>query len=115
MLTNSSSPGTSVVIRPGDFKYRGITFSRDSNYLYITTGERNDAGVLYQVALPGGTPRKIRDGVDSPITFSPTGDRFAFVRLNKRKAEYSMVMATVEGSEERHIAKGSGEKRLGSG
>lgn len=104
LITNISTPGTSVVISPSDFKYRGITFSRDANYLYITTGERSDAGVLYQVALPGGTPRKIKDGVDSQITFSPTGDRFAFVRFNKSKVEYSLVIATVDGSEEHTIA-----------
>src|SRR5206468_9660401 len=68
----SSDLGTVVVVPPSDFRYRGIVYSRDANYLYFTTGERNEDGVLYQVALPGSTPRKIKDRVDSPIAFSPT-------------------------------------------
>ena len=104
LLTNIATEASSVVVPPSNFKYRGITFSRDTNYLYFTAGERSEAGSLYQVALPNGTPGKIKDGVDSPITFSPTGDRLAFVRLNRSKAEYYLIIAAVDGSEERSIA-----------
>jgi serine/threonine protein kinase/Tol biopolymer transport system component len=103
-VTNLANSGISVVVPAGDLEYRGITFSRDANYLYFTTGGRNEAGVLYQVALPGGTPRKIKDGVDSPITFSPTGDRFAFVRFNVSRGEYFMMIAGIDGTGERAIA-----------
>jgi serine/threonine protein kinase/Tol biopolymer transport system component len=104
LMTNIANSGTSVVVAPSDLEYRGISFSRDANYLYFTTGERNEAGVLYQVALPGGTPRKIKDGVDSPITFSPTGDRFAFVRFNVSTGEYFLLISGVDGTGERSIA-----------
>src|SRR2546425_1328768 len=103
-VTNIASSGTSVVVPASDLKYRGVTFSRDANYLYFTTGERNEAGVLYQVSLPGGTPRRIKDGVDSPIAFSPTGDRFAFVRFNVSSGEYFVVIAGIDGTGERSIA-----------
>jgi len=114
-LTNISSAGTSVVIPPSEFKYRGITFSPDASYLYFTTGERTEAGVLYQVALPGGAPRKIKGGVDSPITFSPTEDRFAFVRLNRSSAEYFLMIANVDGTGERSIATRRDGNRLSLG
>lgn len=104
LLTNIATESTSVVVPAREFKYRGITFSRDANYLYLTIGERNQSGALYQVSLPAGTPRKLKAAVDSPITFSPTGDRFAFVRFDRSKAEYSLIIATVEGSEERSLA-----------
>ncbi len=104
LITNIANSGNSVIVPPSDLKYRGITFSRDANYLYYTTGERNEAGVLYQVSLPGGTPRKIKDGVDSPISFSPTGDRFAFVRFNVSSGEYFMMIAGIDGTGERSIA-----------
>jgi len=104
LVTNIATESTSVVVPARDFDYRGISFSRDANYLYLTIGERNQSGTLYQVALPGGTPRKIKPAVDSPITFSPVGDRFAFVRFDRSKAEYSLVIAGVAGEEERTIA-----------
>ncbi len=36
--------------------------------------------ILYQVPSLGGTPRRILADVDSPISFSPDGKRFSFVR-----------------------------------
>ena len=103
-LTNVISGGMSVVVPASDLKYRGIAFSRDANYLYFTTGERNEAGILYQVTLPGGTPKKVKDRVDSPVTFSPTGDRFAFVRFDRLSTEYSLMIANIDGTGEHSIA-----------
>ena len=112
LVTNIANSGTSVVVAPSELKYRGITFSRDAGYLYFTTGERNEAGVLYQVALPGGAPRKIKEGVDSPITFSPSGDRFAFVRFNVSTGEYFLLISGVDGTGERSIATRQRGERL---
>jgi serine/threonine protein kinase len=105
LTTNVANSGTSVVVPPGDYVYRGITFSRDGNYLYFTRSVGNsDVAALYQVALPGGSPRKLLDNVDSPISFSPTGDRFTFVRWNRAIGEYSLMIANVDGTTERTIA-----------
>lgn len=104
LITSIATAGTSVLVPPRDVQYRGITFSHDGNYIYFTLGENSDAGALYQLALPGGTPRKLKDGVDSPISFSPNGDRFAFVRSRKITGEYSLVVAGTDGSSERTIA-----------
>ena len=105
LVTNISNAGTSVVVASADFNYRGVTFSRDGNYLYFTRSVGNsDVGALYQVALPGGSPRKLLDNVDSPISFSPTGGRFAFVRWNRAIGEYSLMIANVDGTGERPIA-----------
>jgi serine/threonine protein kinase/Tol biopolymer transport system component len=104
LVTNIASGGNSIVVPASDLKYRGIVFSRDAYYLYFTAGERNESGVLYQVAFPGGTPKKVKDGVDSSITFSPTGDRFAFVRLNVHSGDYSLMITGIDGSGERSIA-----------
>jgi serine/threonine protein kinase len=115
LMTNIANSGNSVVVSPSDLKYRGITFSRDASYLYFTTGEMTEAGVLYQVSLPGGAPRKIKEGVDSAITFSPTGDRFAFVRLNRSSAEYFLMIANIDGTGERPIATRRDGNRLSLG
>ncbi len=104
LLTGIATAGTSVVVPRADVTYRGVTFSRDGNYLYFTRTEKTESGTLYQVALPGSAPRRIKDGVDSPITFSPSGDRFAFVRVNKGSGEYSLMIADVDGSAERSLA-----------
>src|SRR5713226_2993666 len=105
LTTNVANSGFSVVVPAGDYVYRGITFSHDGNYLYFTRSVGNsDVGALYQVALPGGSPRKLLDSVDSPISFSPTGDRFAFVQWNRAIGEYSLMIANVDGTGARAIA-----------
>ncbi|HEY0431006.1 MAG TPA: LpqB family beta-propeller domain-containing protein, partial [Pyrinomonadaceae bacterium] len=101
--------GTSTLVPAADVKYLGLTFSRDGQYLYLTRTDKSDtstlygdAGALYQVALPGGAPRKIANAVSSPITFSPTGDRFSFVRFDR--PEFSLVIANADGTGERVLA-----------
>ncbi len=98
LLTSIATSGSSILVSPADVKYLGVTFSRD-------------AGVLYQLALPGSPPRKIKDGVDSPITFSPAGDRFSFVRVNKSNGEFSLMQAAIDGSGEQTLAsRGNGQR-----
>ena len=105
LLTGLATNTTSVVIPASDEEYRGITFSPDSNYLYVTRHKQsNDPGILYRVALPGGAPVKLKDGVDSPITFSPQGDRFSFVRFTRANGEYALMAAETNGPEERTLA-----------
>ncbi|HSP63522.1 MAG TPA: protein kinase, partial [Pyrinomonadaceae bacterium] len=104
VFTNIATGASPVIVPPSQFAYVGLTFSRDNNYLYFTRRENNETGVLYQVALPGSAPRKLVDGVDSAISFSPTGDRFSFVRLNRPIREYSLMIANVDGTGERPIA-----------
>ena len=41
--------------------------------------------ILYRLAWPGNNPVQIKNDVDSPISFSPQGDRFAFVRHDQRE------------------------------
>ena len=64
---------------PGEIE--GLTFSPDSNYLYfVKRDEAVGLGTLFQVPSLGGAPRQIMVDVDSPVSFSPGGKRFVFVR-----------------------------------
>ena len=106
LITNIDHGGTSVLVPSGEYSYRGLTFSLEGNYLYFTRSDGdNDAGTLYQVALPGNSSRKLFDGVDSPISFAPRGDRFSFVRFDRATGEYSLMIANVDGTGGRVIAK----------
>lgn len=113
LVTSTITQGAAVMVPAGQFNYRGITFSRDGYYLYfVRTSGSSGNGVLYQVALPGGVPRKIKDGVDSPISFSPLGDRFAFVRFDKSRNEFSLLVAAIDGSGEQTLLSRDDGKRL---
>ncbi|HEU4833202.1 MAG TPA: protein kinase [Pyrinomonadaceae bacterium] len=104
LVTGTATPGWTVAVRPEDkVKYLGITFSRDGTYIYFTRTENNSAGILYRLAWPGNAPVQIKKGVDSPISLSPAGDRFAFVRFT-RGTEYALMLANIDGSNEEVLA-----------
>lgn len=104
--------GGSVVVPLDDVDYRGVTFSPDGNYLYFTRVEKSEVGILYQMALADSSLRRIKDRVDGPIAFSPTGDRFAFVRRDVARGEYFLITAAVDGTGESVIAKRENGDRL---
>lgn len=108
VVTSTTTSGWTVAVAPEEnVKYLGVTFSRDGQYIYFTRRENNDPGNLYRLAWPGNTPVRIKEHVDSPISLSPQGERFAFVRHN-RGAEYSLVLSNIDGSNDEVLATRSG-------
>jgi serine/threonine protein kinase len=104
VLSYIATASNVVISPPAEVRYRGITFSRDGNYVYYVRFEKNDIGLLYEVPAHGGAAKKIMSNIDSPVTFSPEGKQFAFIRYNKEQGEYTLVVAEVNGSGERKLA-----------
>ena len=83
-----------------------LAFSPDGNFIYFVAGES-----LFQQPLLGGTAKKVVQAFGSrtqanPITFSPDGARFAFVRqLPDNKSD--LVIANTDGTSERILASSS--------
>lgn len=79
-------------------------FSRDGNYILYQRFEKDKRPVLYQVPVLGGTSKKILEGVNGPITFSPDGKQFAFFRRDARAGEDLLMIGSVDGSPEQKLA-----------
>ena len=93
------------IVPPAEVNYFGSTFTPDGSYLYYVMGEKNGSASVYQISAVGGTPRKILQGInDGPITLSPDGTRFAFVRENQEQSESSLWTANADGGGERKLA-----------
>jgi len=92
------------IVAPAAVTYSGLTFSPDGNYIYYTAFSQELAqAVLFQVPPLGGTPKKLLENVaTSPVTFSPDGKQFAFVRPTPRE-EFTLMVANADGTEERKI------------
>jgi serine/threonine protein kinase/Tol biopolymer transport system component len=73
-----SANSTVKIFGPVEQDSAGTTFSPDSDFVYFSLFEEHGP-VLYQIPVVGGTPRRILDGVASPITFSPDGKQIAYV------------------------------------
>jgi serine/threonine protein kinase/Tol biopolymer transport system component len=97
--------GSTALVVPGsEGEVTAITFSPDGNYLYFNKqAVGTGLNTLYQVPSLGGTPRQIIVDVDSPISFSPDGKRFVFVRDSSRARTSSLLTANADGSSEKPI------------
>src|SRR5216684_7004338 len=93
------------VITPAATRYSGLTFSPDGNYIYFV--RRNDSeqtiASLYDAPMLGGTPRLLIKDVDSPISFSPDGQRFAYLHQHGDSPVADLKIARRDGTLERDL------------
>jgi serine/threonine protein kinase len=109
LLQNIPTNSTTQVVAPGPFGYQGLRFSPDGNYLYFLRTEPGSQSLkfLYRAPVLGGTPQKLVTDIDSNITLSPDGKRFAYLLANNPKVgEYRVIIRSVEGGDEKTIATG---------
>jgi eukaryotic-like serine/threonine-protein kinase len=87
---------------PGEIE--GLNFSLDGNYLYfVKRDESVGVGTLSQAPSLGGAPRQVIVDVDSPISFSPDGKRFVFVRQVSKAKTSKLIIANTDGSGEQEL------------
>jgi len=87
-------------------RYLGITFSPDGEHLYYVVADWESLLYsLYRIPALGGTPTKVIEDVDSPVTFSPDGKRLAFRRGYRAQSETGLIVANSDGSGEYVLAK----------
>src|SRR5262249_12902739 len=97
------------IMPPSESDYRGITFSRDSNYVYyLARGENDPSGALYQAPVLGGAPKRLLVNIASPITFSPDSKRFAFVRHDDARGKDALMIANAAGDGEQEVTTSRG-------
>jgi eukaryotic-like serine/threonine-protein kinase len=103
LWVRQTATSSNVQVVPADeSNYVGLTFSHDGNYIYFVKGEKGaTVRSLYQVPVLGGTTRKLIDDVDSPISFSRDGKRFAFARHSQ--TESAILIANADGSNEQKL------------
>ena len=93
------------VAAPSDAYYSGMTFSRDGNYIYYL---KSDVAApwptLYRVPALGGDVVRVLDHVGAPISLSPDGKRFVFLRRILDKEESQLLVANADGSGEQVLA-----------
>ena len=109
-LRNLPTNSNTQVVAPAEVYYKHLSFSPDGNYLYFIRTEpgSEELEYLYRAPLLGGTPEKLVTDIDSNITFSPDGRRFAFFRDNNPEpGKYRLLVKPVDGGEETILSSGS--------
>ena len=103
-LRNLPTNSNTQVVPPADVEYSGLRFSPDGNYLYFVRTEpgSHELSYLYRAPVLGGTPQKLVTDIDSNVTFSPDGQRFAFLRYNSPEpGKFRVLSLPVDGGEEK--------------
>jgi eukaryotic-like serine/threonine-protein kinase len=103
-LRNVPTASSLQIVPPAEVDYFGLTFSNDGNLIYYCINEaKKFLGELYQVPVLGGSPRKVLASVDTGISFSPDGKKFAFVRARQEQQETALVVANTDGTGETEL------------
>jgi eukaryotic-like serine/threonine-protein kinase len=102
-LRNIPTGSDTQVIAPEASSYRAVMFSPDGNYIYFkkAANQQETQWDVFRTPVLGGTPRVVTHDVDSDLTFSPDGRRFAYVRGNDPEpGKYQLLTANVDGGDE---------------
>jgi Tol biopolymer transport system component len=65
---------------------------------------QDEVGKLYRLALAAGVPKMVLDDVDSPISFSPDGGSFAFLRTDSHTHQTALIVKGIEVGTETNLA-----------
>ena len=95
------------VLSPDVVWFDGLSFSPDGNYIYLVRSEKSALGFhsLYVMPVLGGPQRRLLRDVDGPISFSPDGKQFTFMRgVIEDRSTVEIRVANLDGSEDRLVA-----------
>ena len=93
------------VVAPAPARYFGLSFSPDGNYIYCVRHDESERtfNSLYRAPVLGGAPQLLIKDVDSPVTFSPDGQRLAFLRQRHDSPFWDLLVAHSDGSPDRPL------------
>ena len=105
-LRQLASTNSVQLLPPAPLAYLIPEFTPDGSFIdYLEKVNLTDRfGTLYQISVLGGTPRKLVESLDSPVTFSPDGKQIAFVRNDDVKGESYLIVADPSGAHETTLA-----------
>lgn len=94
--------GEVEILPPRKTSYVGLTFSPDGNELYFVSNQEGNPHhrSLYRMSALGGPTQKLIEEIDSPIRFSPDGQRFVFARFRAATSTLEVRTARADGSSE---------------
>src|SRR5579862_4557779 len=99
-LRHIQTGSNTQLIAPAATRYASLMFSPDANYIYFVRRDEAEhtISILYSAPALGGTPRELIKDVDSPISFSPDGKKFVYLRERHDTPNFDLLMANVDGT-----------------
>ena len=94
------------VLAPDEVNFAGVAFSPDGNYIYFARSDKtnNLYNFLYVMPVLGGEAHQVLRDIDSPVSFSPDGKQFSFMRGLPDKNAIQIRIANSDGTGDRLVA-----------
>jgi eukaryotic-like serine/threonine-protein kinase len=95
------STGSDVeVLPPSITTFYGLSFSPDGQYIYFTSSSQDNQyfSTLYKMPVLGGSPQPLIKDIDTGVSFSPDGKRFAFLRGDPVHGKIALFTANADGT-----------------
>ncbi|HEY6945485.1 MAG TPA: protein kinase [Candidatus Acidoferrum sp.] len=107
-LRHIPTASNTQVVAPAGTRYGALTFSPDGNFIYFVRrdDEEHTISSLYRAPVLGGAPQVLIRDVDSPVTFSPDGQRLAYLRAPHDSPLWDLLVAHEDGSPDRALFTG---------
>jgi eukaryotic-like serine/threonine-protein kinase len=103
-LRNIATGSDSQVLTPAPLFLGNPAFSPDGNYIYFRRAQIATGGAFNLLRSPvlGGTPDEVVRDVESPISFSPQGNRIVYIRANDPEpGKWRLLSANTDGTDEK--------------
>ena len=110
-LRQTATQSDVQIVPPAQVRYDGVTFAPDGNHVYYVIYDlTGGVGTVFKVPALGGAPQRVLEDADSPLTFSPDGQRFAFARGAPAQQTSYLMVANVDGSDVKTLATQGGSE-----
>jgi eukaryotic-like serine/threonine-protein kinase len=105
-VRNVATKSDVQVLAPDVVSFAGLSFSPDGNYVYFVRSDKSTTNFRYLYAMPvlGGTARQLIRDIDSPVTFSPDGKQFAYMRGVPERDTVELRVANTDGGSDHLLA-----------
>jgi serine/threonine protein kinase len=97
----STSSNVQIVAPAENVDLWGATITPDGNFVDFVRRQASNPPQLWRVPFLGGQPRRSMDSVWSPISWSPDGQRIAFIRAVAQRGSSMLLIADADGGQER--------------
>jgi eukaryotic-like serine/threonine-protein kinase len=107
LMVRQVATGSDVQVLPPEVvTFYGLTFSPDGQYIYYTASSKENPlfSFLFKMPVLGGNSVQVIRDIDTGVSFSPDGKRFAFLRGLPEKGEAHLLIANSDGSSEKLVA-----------
>ncbi|MGA7856261.1 MAG: protein kinase [Candidatus Acidiferrales bacterium] len=99
-VRNVATKSDVQVLAPDVVAFAGLSFSPDGNYVYFVRSDKSTVNFRYLYVMPvlGGTARQLIRDIDSPVSFSPDGKQFVYMRGVPEHSNVELRLANADGS-----------------